>query len=281
MKAKLLYFCALGPWLFTAMGFLVFTAPLRADGEGKKKNPTSKLYVADVEGESSINTGDKIDDLTKKSVYSAEGTTIETKPDANNALVLSNGTGVFFDPDTKLEIKRFLQEPFTPNRNDLEVEPSVSQTSAFLPRGTVALCTGKMVAGSTMVYSTPQASVSIRGRKVVVQSSGNSTTVSLIEGDVTVRGDLTGGGESLKPGQQAIITRNSPSEPPIIKIQEIPADQKEALGNRVSMACMARKTVYFETAERESNELVPVVVVPGTIPPSISVSPFAIPSNTP
>ncbi len=281
MKAKLLYFCALGPWLFTAMGFVVFATSLKADGDGKKKNPTSKLYVADVEGESSINTGDKIDDLTKKSVYSAEGTTIETKPDANNALVLSNGTGVFFDPDTKLEIKRFLQEPFTPNRNDLEVEPSVSQTAAFLPRGTVALCTGKMVAGSTMVYSTPQASVSIRGRKVVVQSSGNTTTVSLIEGDVTVRGDLTGGGESLKPGQQAIITRNSPSEPPIIKIQDIPANQKDALGDRVSMACMARKTVYFETAERESNELTPVVVVPPGIPPSISVSPSAIPSNTP
>jgi len=280
MKAKPLYFCALGPWLFAAVVLVVSATSLQADGEGKKKNPTSKLYVADVEGESSINTGDKIDDLNKKSVYSAEGTIIETKPDSSNALVLSNGTGVFFDPDTKLEIRRFLQEPFTPNRTDLEVEPSVSQTSAFLPRGVVALCTGKMVAGSTMVYSTPQASVSIRGRKVVMDCSGNTTTVSLIEGDVTVRGDLLGGGESLKPGQQAIITRNSPSEPPVIKIQDIPADQKDALHDRVSMACMARKTVYFETSDRETNELVPVVVVPGSIPPSISVSPSVIPRNT-
>ncbi len=272
MKAKPLYFCRLGPWLLVAMVLLLPAYSLKADGEGKKKNPTSKLYVADVDGESSINTGDKIDDLTKKSVYSAEGTTIETKPDASNALVLSNGTGVFFGPDTKLEIKRFLQEPFTPNRNDMEVEPSVSQTSAFMPHGTVALCTSKMVAGSSMVYTTPQASVSIRGRKVVMECSGDTTTVSLIEGDVTVRGDLTGGGESLKPGQQAIITRKSPSEPPVIKIQAIPKDQMKSIEDKVSMACMARKTVYFETADRETNEIVPHIVVPKPSPPSVSPS---------
>jgi hypothetical protein len=272
MKAKPLYFCSLGPWLIAAVVFFAPAYSLKADGDGKKKNPTSKLYVADVEGESSINTGDKIDDLTKKSVYSAEGTTIETKPDANNALVLSNGTGVFFDPDTKLEIKRFLQEPFTPNRNDLEVEPSVSQTSASMPHGTVALCTSKMVAGSSMVYTTPQASVSIRGRKVVMESSGDTTTVSLIEGDVTVRGDLTGGGESLKPGQQAIITRKSPSEPPVIKIQAIPKDQMKSIEDKVSMACMARKTVYFEQADKETNEIVPRPVIPEPAPPSVSPS---------
>ena len=275
MKAKPLYFCTLGPWLLAALVLLVPPYSLKADSEGKKKNPTSKLYVADVDGESSINTGDKIDDLTKKSVYSAEGTIIETKSDASSALVLSNGTGILVDPNTKLEIKRFLQEPFSPNRNDMEVEPSVSQTKAFMPRGTVALCTSKMVAGSNMVYTTPQASISIRGRKVVMQCTGDTTTVSLIEGDVTVRGDLTGGGESLKPGQQAIITRKSSSEPPVIKIQAIPKDQMKVIEDKVSTACMARKTVYFETPDKETNEIVPLIVVPKSTPPS--VSPSAIP----
>ena len=272
MKAKPLYFCTLGPWLLAALVLLVPPYSLKADGEGKKKNPTSKLYVADVDGESSINTGDKIDDLTKKSVYSAEGTIIETKSDASSALVLSNGTGILVDPNTKLEIKRFLQEPFSPNRNDMEVEPSVSQTKAFMPRGTVALCTSKMVAGSNMVYTTPQASISIRGRKVVMQCTGDTTTVSLIEGDVTVRGDLTGGGESLKPGQQAIITRKSSSEPPVIKIQAIPKDQMKLIEDKVSTACMARKTVYFETPDKETNEIVPLIVVPKSTPPSVSSS---------
>ena len=276
--------------LFTAASLFVLAASPAHAADNRRKNPTSKLYVADVEGFSSINTGEKIEDLTKKSVYAAEGAILETTADSNNALVLSNGTGVFFDPDTRLEMKRFLQEPFSPNRTDLEVEPSVSQTTAFLPRGTVGLCTSKMVAGSTMTYNTRHASIAIRGRKVVIETTDDSTTVSLLEGDVTVRGDLMAGGEALKPGQQAIITRKSSSEPPIIKIQPIPDADKSRLSDKVSMACMARKTVYFETADRKNKDpdgvfnedgppedtLVPVEVIPGTIDPEPPVSPYLI-----
>ena len=291
MKSKLRYLSTLAPWLCAVAVLTLGASRASAQSSAQRKNPTSKLYVADVEGDSFINTGDRIADLTKKSVYSAEGTIIETKPDSSNALVLSNGTGISFDPDTRLEVKRFLQEPFTPNRNDADVEPSVSQTSAFLPRGTVGLCTSKMVAGSTMNYLTPQASVTIHGRKVVIESKGDTTTVSMLEGDATVRGDRSGGGDSLHVGQQAIITRKSPSSPPTITIQPIPADQKEALDDKVSMACMARKTVYFSVAERHTGdtfssvfsettaageEIVPVEVLPGTIPPGVTVSPSAI-----
>ena len=297
MKANLRYFFAPIQWLYAIAVFAVFSSSsLQADDGAKRKNPTSKLYVADVEGDSFINTGDKIADLTKKSVYAAEGTIIETKPDSSNALVLSNGTGISFDPDTKLEVRRFLQEPFTPNRNDTEVEPSVSQTSAFLPRGSVGLCTSKMVAGSTMNYSTPQANVTIHGRKVVIETKGDTTTVSMLEGDATVRGDLSGGGDSIHVGQQAIITRKSPTEPPVITIQPIPPAQREALGDKVNMACMARKTVYFSVAERNPNdtyssvfsektdsgeEIVPVEVLPGTIDPVVPVSPSSITRSTP
>ena len=208
--------------VFFIAAFAVAFTSLAQAADGKRKNPTSKLYVADVEGISSINTGEKIEDLTKKTVHNAEGVILETSPESNNAIVLSNGTGIAFDPDTRLEMKRFLQEPFSPNRTDLEVEPSVSQTTAFIPRGTVGLCTSKMVAGSTMNYNTRHANISIRGRKAVIETTDNETIVSLLEGDVTVRGDLMAGGQSLKPGQQAIITRNSNSEAPLIKIQDIP-----------------------------------------------------------
>lgn len=275
---------------FIAISAAVFTSSAHA-ADAKRKNPTSKLYVADVEGLASINTGDKIEDLTKKSVHAAEGVILETTPKASNAIVLSNGTGISFDPDTRLEMKRFLQEPFSPNRTDLEVEPSVSQTTAFLPRGTVGLCTSKMVAGSTMIYNTRHASIAIRGRKVIIETSENETIVSLLEGDVTVRGEMMAGGQSLKPGQQAIITRKSNFEPPVIILQDIPKDQMNRLSAKVTLACMARKTVYFEVSERKNQDtadgifseneasqdiLVPVEVIPGTIPPPNMISPFAI-----
>lgn len=264
----------------TALTFLL-PSPSQAE-DAKRKNPNSKLYIADVQGIASINTGDKIEDVTKKSVYSAEGVILETAPESQNAIVLSNGTGISFDPDTRLEMNRFMQEPFSPNRTDLEVEPSVSQTSAYLPRGAVGLCTSKMVAGSTMTYSTRHASVAIRGRKVVIETNDNATIVSLIEGDVTVRGDLMAGGQALEPGQQAIITRTSNFEPPVITIQPIPEDQLKRLGDKVALACMARKTVYFEVAERENDssdgvfDLIPVETLPGTLKPVFTISPYKI-----
>jgi hypothetical protein len=181
-------------------------------------------------------------------------------------------------------MRRFLQEPFSPNRSDLEVEPSVSQTNAFLPRGSIGLCTSKLVAGSTMNYSTRQASIAIRGRKVVIETTDTSTTVSLVEGDVTVRGEMMAGGQTLKPGQQAIITRPSNSEPPVIVVQQIPSADVERIEAKVAMACMARQTVYFEVAERRDENdtlteqtIIPVEILPGTLTPSITISPYKLP----
>ena len=231
----------------TTLAF-VATTPLNA--AGRKKNPTSKLYVADTEGTSEIDTGEKIAELNKRSVYSAEGTVIETKADSTNAMVFSNGTGIHFDADTRLEIQKFVQEPFTPNRSDMEVEPSISNTRTFLPRGTVGLCTSKMVAGSTMRYATPNASIRINARKAVIQSSNEGTTVSVMEGEVTVQaGDNDAGGYVVKPGQQAFM----PSGGGPVQVMDIPQDQLAALDDKVTMACMARKTVYFEAKDKADN----------------------------
>ncbi len=285
-------------YAFSAALVFVSLGLLTAMGEGpRKKNPTSKFYVADVEGESQINTGEKIEDLTKKSVHQAQGTIVETKKDATNAMVFSNGTGIFFDSDTKLEVKRFAQEPFTPNRTDMDVEPSISQTSSMLTRGTVGLCTSKMVAGSTMTYRTAHASVAIRGRKVVIETSDKQTTVSLIEGDVTVRGgEYDMGGQNLKPGQQAVISPGVGGGAPSIQVQAIPAGTMAELDKKVTMACMAKNTVYFETANRKNDnamennrspspcddqgdEIVAVPITPADIPVQFVVSNASIRQN--
>jgi hypothetical protein len=50
-----------------------------AQTTSKRKSTTSKFYVAEVKGFSQVNTGEKIEDLTEKSVFDAEGTVIETK----------------------------------------------------------------------------------------------------------------------------------------------------------------------------------------------------------
>lgn len=275
----------------------VLLGSLDASAQGRRKNPTSKLYVADVNGSAQIDTGETIDDLTKRSVYTAQGTVIETKEDSTNAMVLSNGTGLHFDPGTRLEVRKFVQEPFTPNRNDMDIEPSVSSTETFLSRGAVGLCTSKLAAGSTMNYNTPHAGVRIRGRRAAIEVTGEGTKVSLLEGDITVRGgSLDAGGQRLEPGQQAII---SPSGG--IRIQSIPPGEMKNLEDKVSMACAARKTVYFDVKEKQESgldegqiegevtafdeaagagaedEIVAIEVTPPTVSPDVTVSAASIP----
>ena len=239
--------CVVGPW--------------SAHGQGQKKNPTSKLYISDVGGEAQIAIGGRIRDLAKKSVYSAHGAVIETQKadtaeDKNkifSTMVYSNGTGAYFDHDTRVEMRKFVQEPFTPNRVDLDTEPSISQLQAFVARGTVGLCNSKQVAGSTMNYATAQGSVAIRGKKVVIEARDQETTISMLEGESTVRaGALDLGGHPLKTGQQAILRPGRAGGPNQVVIQNIPAGQLAALDDLVAQACLAKKTVYFEVREKPS-----------------------------
>lgn len=263
---------------------------LFAESTSKRKSPTSKFYVAEVEGFAQVNTGEKIEDLTEKSVFDADGTIVETKPESENAMVMSNGVGIFFAAETKLSINRFLQEPFQPNRTDLETEPSVSQTRTRLSNGSVGLCSGKLVAGSSMIYDTPNGSLNILSQsvqKLSIEIGDESTTVTLFEGALTLRGDNMAGGEALQPGQQAVIKSRGVNQPPEIKIVEIadlPGEQKDRLENMVNGACQARKKVYFDTAKRlndlenSDEELVPIPINP-TSP--TDVGPIVSPARSP
>ena len=246
--------------VMTAVLLITLAASSTMTAEDKRKNPASKIYVSDVSGEAQIDTGDNIQELNKKSVYTAQGTVLETKKAEKeedkaktfSTMVFSNGTGAYLDQDTRVEMKKFQQEPFTPNRSDMDVEPSISQTQAFVSRGTVALCNSKMVAGSTMNYATSLGQVNIRGQKVVIESQDDITKVSMLEGESTVRsGGPDLGGRVLRSGEQAFIRRPSGGAAPQILIQKIPPAEAQKLDDKLAQACMAKKTVYFEVKERQ------------------------------
>ncbi len=233
-----------------------------AHAQAKKQNPASKIYISDVSGEAQIATADFTEDLSRRSVYSAQGSVIDTKRPTSpqdrgkyySTMVYSNGTGAFFDADTRVEIKKFVQEPFLPNRSDMEVEPSISETQAHVVRGTVGLCTSKLVAGSSMTYSTPLGSINVSGRKLVIQSEPGVTRFSMIEGDSTVRsGTMDMGGHSIHTGEQAIIRPGAAGQPNQMQIVRIPENELSQLEDKVTMACMAKRTVYFDTRTRQQS----------------------------
>lgn len=244
--------------------FALFGSVLSLQAQAaKKKNPASKVYFAEVQGDAQIDIGDKIEDLSQKSVYTAQGMVIETKKPATeqdrtkyfSTMVYSNGTGAFFDTDTRVEVKRFVQEPFVPNRADVDVEPSISQTQAYVSRGVVGLCTSKLVAGSNMNYQTPHGSINVRGRKLVIETTPDATKISMLEGDSTVKaGAMDLGGHTLHAGQQAILRTGMAGQPNTIEINPIPRQEAPNLEEKVSMACAAKKTVYFEVRERPGDQ---------------------------
>ncbi len=220
---------------------------------GKKKGPTSKLYLAETVGDGEITNEGRIYTPKQATAFDAPGTVIETKADSHQAFVYSNGTGLFVDANTRIEIDRFVQEPFRPDRHNTEVEPSISQSNIFLARGMVGICTGQMVSGSTMTYSTPHAAVNIRGGKLSIKADANSTTVYLLEGDATVRaGAKDVGGALLRAGEQAVITPGAAGQPPTVTVGPIDRATVANLDDKVNVACNAKKTVSFEAIEKKA-----------------------------
>lgn len=257
MKTKKIPRILLSFWALVVIApFVLAQAPEPVD---TRKGPVSKLYLAETKGESQIQNGAKIYAAKQATAFDAPGTVIETKEKSHNALVYSNGSGLFVDENTRVEINRFSQEPFLSdqsNRLDSLYEPSVSQSDVFLSRGAIGLCTSQLLSGSSMVYATANATINIRGGKVVIETKNNETIVDLLEGDLTVRaGTKDVGGQILRPGDRAIIRpATAPGLEPTITIEPISREALLIDYKRVELACHARRAVTFEVIERRAVE---------------------------
>jgi hypothetical protein len=239
-----------------AVALLFTVSPVLGQRQlGKKKGPTSKIYLAEVKGDAQIRTADRTYAARQATAFDAPGSIIETGEESHNAFVFSNGTGMFIDQNTRIEIGRFVQEPFQPKRLSMEFEPSISHSEVFVAQGFVGICTSGMVSGSSMTYTTPHAAIAIRGQKVAIESNPDETVVYLLEGDISVRGSNRRdslGGHVLRAGERATIRPGAPGQPPAITIAPIDRTILPPLDERVTVACNAKKTVTFEMIEKKS-----------------------------
>jgi hypothetical protein len=262
---------------------------------GKNKGPVAKIYVADAQGEGQIQNGDKIYTLRQATAFDAPGTVIETKAGSHNSIVYSNGTGLFVDESTRVEIESFVQQPFQPTGEetlDANHEPSMSQSNVFLAHGAVAICTTQLLSGSSMIYATPFGSVNIRGGKLTIESRGDETYIDLLQGDVTVHaGAHDVGGQILRAGERAVIRGSGPNAG--ITIQPIPDEAKQKDDLRVSSACAGRRSVTFEAiayshensdgeaagADDPTQQIVARPTIPSSPSGNIVISPDRLPGT--
>jgi hypothetical protein len=131
-----------------------------------------------------------------------------------------------------------------------------------------------------MIYTTPQATLDIRGKKLVIETSNYETRVSVLEGDVTVRASDGSAGQVLRGGQEAIVRSNAADQTSsIVHVGPIPDERKQFLSDRAAMACIAKRTVYFETVDRKNDagentqEIQASEVVPTNKPTDFTISP--------
>lgn len=224
-----------------------------------KKGPASKIYLAETKGETQIQNGEKIFVARQAMTFDASGTVIETKVGASNTLVFSNGSSLLVDENSHLKINRFTQDPFKAAQDKSlasTYEPSVSHSEITLSSGSVSICVGQMISGSTMTYSTPLGTVNIRSGKVAIRSTPEATTIDLLDGDITVRaGEKDVGGQVLRAGERAIITRGTAGGNEFeLAIQPIPPRELSSADRLVEIACTARRAVTFDIIQRKAEE---------------------------
>jgi uncharacterized cupin superfamily protein len=251
---------------------------------GQQKGPASKLFLSETKGSGTIENNGQVFEPKQGTAFDATGTVMVTNKDSHQAYVLSTGTGMYLDANTHVQVNQFDQDRFQPNQKPTDVEPSVSHINIAISRGLVGVCASQMVSGTTLVFTTPLASVNVRGHRVAIQVTPGETIVYDLEGSVTVRtGDKDAGGVTLQPGERAVVRPGSPGQAAVTTVAPMDNDTKSLLDGTVTVACNARKTVAFEAVDAKGGgdeEIVAKPTVATTPPNNLTVSPDRINPGT-
>lgn len=243
-----------------------------------------KVYVAEVSGGVTFVVGGKTIELKKGQTQPAQGARIDTAPGANLILVYSNGTSIFVDEKTAMEIRRFVQKPFPAGVDTAVIEPSSSDTMVSVTQGRVIITTNQLATGTSMIYLTPHAQVKIRGKEVVIEVRDQDTRITVVVGDATVtplNAGPGGVGQVLHTGQMAIVTNASATTAAadLIRVMTVDPSVLNGFAAQIAAAERAQKIVLFETVNPAGGrppEIQAKAVVPVDLPVPLTVSPSTL-----
>lgn len=240
-----------------------------------------KVYVAEVNGGVSLTVGGNLVELKKGLSLPVQGARIETAAASYVILVYSNGTSIYIDEKTIVEIDKFVQKPFPAGTDTSVTEPSVSDTLGRISQGRLIITTNKLATGTSMIYLTPHAEVKIRGQEVVIEVTDHETRAIVVLGDVTARplnapaGNV---GQILHSGQMAVFRDSPPADATgNVQVSTVDPGVLSALAPKIEAAERARSIVRFETVSGpNAPEIQARVVVPADLPVNVTVSPSTL-----
>ena len=123
----------------------------------------------------------------KLNQFISPGETIETDSVSNALLLLTNGTTLSLESNTKLELKVFYQDGFNAENEKvetLEEEASSSTILIDLNFGDLVVDVKKLKKKSSFEITTPLGVAGIRGTSFKLNASSDSTTLSVLTGQV-------------------------------------------------------------------------------------------------
>lgn len=270
-----------GKLLLTAAIGGLLAAPALA-----QSSVAGKVFVAEITGGITFIRDGTVVELKKGTSLPIQGARIETALGASAIFVFSNGTSLFVDEKTIVEVLRFEQMPFPPGIDTTVVEPSVSNTLVRVTRGRVIITTNNLATGTSMVYRTPETQVRVRGKEIVIEVAGMTTTVTVVHGDATVNVPDPGPadvGQVLHDGQTAVVTNTSgaPLSAGAIQVAALDPRLANALAPLIASAERAQRIVLFESVTsgegaNATTEIQARPVVPANPPVDLTVSPSTL-----
>ena len=240
-----------------------------------------KIYVAEIAGGVSFTVGGSASELKKGVVLPVQGARNETAPSAHVVYVYSNGTSLYVDEKTIIQIAKFVQVPFPKGTDTTVNEPSISHTIGRINQGRIIITTNKLATGTTMLYMTPHAVVKIRGKEVVIEVYDRESRIFVVNGDVTVtpgNGSGQNAGQVLHTGQEVIVTDSSASSPSTpLQVLTIDPSWLASIADQIAAGERAQQVVVFETVPgADGPEIQANPVVPANPPVSLTVSPSTL-----
>lgn len=240
-----------------------------------------KVYVADISGGVSFAVDGSPNVLKKGDTLLVQGARNETAPAAYVVFVYSNGTSIYIDEKTIVQIAKFEQKPFPKGIDTTVTEPSISHTVGRITQGRIIITTNKLATGTTMIYMTPHAEVKIRGQEVVIEVYDRESRIYVINGDVTVTSTNSaalGVGQILHSGEEVIVT-DTPTGSPLVPLRVLAIDQSllTTLASQLAAGERARQIVVFESVPGPGgSDIQANPVVPANLPVNLTVTPSTL-----
>jgi hypothetical protein len=261
------------------LGAVAFCAAVIA-GSAQEFIP-GKIYVAEIAGGVAYTVAGGTQELKKGVSLPVQGARNETTPASHIVWVYSNGTSLYVDEKTVIQVAKFEQKPFPKGTDTTVTEPSVSHTVGRINQGRIIITTNKLMTGTTMVYITPHAQVKVRGKEVVIEVYDRESRIYVVNGEVSVSpvgASADGVGQVIHSGQEAVVTDSSITTTSS-QMHVVPIDQfyLDSIASQLAAGERAQKIVVFETAAgADGAEIQANPVVPSTLPVQMTVSPATL-----